>query len=120
MTLKQRKLAQAYLKTGNKTQAALMAGYSPKSARVLGPRELLKVAPQLNRLMDRAGLSEKQLLEPIRNGLKAQAVFQGEEGSAPDHANRLRSSELAWKLRGHLRPNADDERSEEHTSELQS
>lgn len=109
MTLKQKKLAQAYLKTGNKTQAAILAGYSPRSAHVTGFRVLEKVKPELNRLMDRAGLSEHRLLDPIREGLKANAIYQGIETVAPDHANRLKSSELAWKLRGHLRPTPDED-----------
>ena len=108
MTLKQRKLLKAYLKTGNKTQAAIDAGYSPKTARSSGAQTLQKIAPGLNRLMDRAGLSEKRLLDPIRDGLKAHVIFQGDETDAPDHSSRLKSSELAWKLRGHLRPQPED------------
>lgn len=109
MTLKQTKLVKAYLKTGNKTQAAIAAGYSPKSAHTLG-HEALKipeVAAHLNRLMDRAGLSEKRLLDPIRDGLKAREVFEVVETDAPDHANRLKSSELAWKLRGYKNGNGN-------------
>jgi len=103
MTLRQRKLAREYLRTGSKTRAAIAAGYSPRTAYSMGGQQLRKIEPELNRLMDRAGLSEKALLEPIRNGLKARAIFQGVESDAPDHSNRLKSSELAWKLRGHLR-----------------
>lgn len=107
MTLKQKKLIKAYQETGNKTQAAIIAGYSKKSAHVLGHRELEKVKPELNRLMDRIGLSEKSLLEPIKRGLVARAIYQGVETEAPDHSNRLKSTELAWKLRGHLKSSGD-------------
>lgn len=40
MNARQRKFADAYLKNGNATQAAIAAGYSKKSAYVNGPRML--------------------------------------------------------------------------------
>ena len=52
--------------------------------------------------MDKRGLSERKLLKPIEDGLKANAVYQGTETDAPDHSVRLKSSETAWKLRGKL------------------
>ena len=110
MTLRQKKLALGYLKHGNKTKAAIEAGYSPKTAHVQGSQILEKIKPELNRLMDRMGLSESALLKPIKEAIQANAVYQGIETHAPDHSNRLKSTELAWKLRGHLRPTQDDDR----------
>mgnify|MGYP001612575881 CR=1 FL=1 len=109
MTLKQKKLAKAYLETGSVTKAGVAAGYSPATAAYSASRALKAVKPELNRMMDRMGLSEEKLLDPIRNGLVARSVFRGKETKAPDHSNRLKSTELAWKLRGHLRATPEDD-----------
>lgn len=43
MTLKQRKFADCYIKSGNATQAAIEAGYSEKSAKEIGAQNLTKL-----------------------------------------------------------------------------
>ena len=42
LTPKQQKFADEYIKTGNATQSAIKAGYSKKSAQVIGAENLLK------------------------------------------------------------------------------
>lgn len=44
LTAKQQKFADSYIKSGNATQAAIEAGYSTKTARVIGQENLLKPA----------------------------------------------------------------------------
>ena len=44
LTMKQKKFADKYLETGNITQSAIDAGYSKKTARVIGQENLLKPA----------------------------------------------------------------------------
>lgn len=44
LTMKQKKFADKYLETGNITQSAVDAGYSKKTARVIGQETLLKPA----------------------------------------------------------------------------
>lgn len=44
LTMKQKKFADKYLETGNITQSAVDAGYSKKTARVIGQENLLKPA----------------------------------------------------------------------------
>lgn len=44
LTAKQKRFADAYIKSGNATQSAIEAGYSKKTARVIGQENLLKPA----------------------------------------------------------------------------
>lgn len=44
LTVKQKKFADEYVKSGNATQSAIKAGYSDKTARVIGQENLLKPA----------------------------------------------------------------------------
>lgn len=44
LTEKQKRFADYYIETGNKTEAAVKAGYSKKTARVIGQENLLKPA----------------------------------------------------------------------------
>lgn len=44
LTEKQKRFADEYIKSGNATQAAIKAGYSKKTARVIGQENLLKPA----------------------------------------------------------------------------
>ena len=44
LTPKQKDFCEYYLQTGNAAEAARLAGYSEKTARVIGPENLLKPA----------------------------------------------------------------------------
>ena len=44
LTEKQKRFADYYIETGNGTEAAVKAGYSKKTARVIGQENLLKPA----------------------------------------------------------------------------
>lgn len=44
LTEKQRRFADYYIETGNCTEAAIKAGYSKRTARVIGQENLLKPA----------------------------------------------------------------------------
>ena len=43
LTVKQKKFADEYIKTGNATQSAITAGYSKKTARAIGQENLTKL-----------------------------------------------------------------------------
>ena len=109
MTIKERRLIQGVVAGKSQTQAAIAAGYSPRSANEQASRALAKdnVRSSLERLMDREGLTERKLLQPIKEGMAAKALYQGLETPAPDHMSRLRSTEMAWKLRGKLLPSSN-------------
>ena len=134
MTLKQRKFVKAYAKNGGDGQAAaIAAGYSPHSAKsiasdLLTSKTNLTVQAALYRLMDRKGLTDTHLLEPIKAGLTADKVISArviirsddptvklEDATSrtddfievPDHPTRLKAAELGFKLKGYLKTDQD-------------
>lgn len=113
LTVKERKLVQGVAAGKTRRQAAIDAGYGRKSAHVTATQYLKnpRLKNALAELMDKQGLSEAKLLQPIKDGLSANKVISAEtEAStdAPDHAIRLKAAELGWKLRGHLKTGQDD------------
>lgn len=67
MNPKQRAFVNEYLKDHNATQAAIRAGYSKKSAAVLGHRLLkdVKVSAEIDRRTAKAGMTADQVLESV-------------------------------------------------------
>ena len=78
MTIKQRKLADAYAKNGgNGKAAAIAAGYSRKSAKSIASDLLhhnVNVQAYLYRLMDKRGLTDDRLLTVLDEGLSAKKM----------------------------------------------
>jgi phage terminase small subunit len=72
LNLKQKKFVAEYTKTGNATQAAIKAGYSKKSARMIGPENLQKpyIAAEIDktvtRITEKAELKAADVLAEIR------------------------------------------------------
>jgi hypothetical protein len=109
MTPKQDRFITEYLTTGNGTQAAIKAGYSPKRADQQAYENLRK--PEIRRaLKDRLneqGITESFLLQKISEGLEAYTVktvsHEGkvtDERAYPNFAVRWRYIDTALKLRG--------------------
>ena len=110
MTLKERRWLDAYLETGNATEAARRAGYSSSSEEALrtaGSRNLKKMTLSINETLDRMGLTEVALVKRLQAGLEATAVvtakWEGkitDEREYPDWAARLGYLDMAFRLRG--------------------
>lgn len=72
LNAKQRLFVKEYIKSGNATQAAKVAGYSPKSAKTVGPRMLENVgvkaaiARSLDKATEKAELNAAAVLANIR------------------------------------------------------
>lgn len=111
LTLKQRKWIEAYIETGNATEAALIA-YDCKDREVagsIGSENLQKLA--LEEVMEEAGLSDSHLLKKLYKGLEANKVISANitYGDAdeqtndfievPDHTNRRGYLDMAFKLK---------------------
>ena len=83
-----------YLETGNATKAAILAGYSEKSAAAAGSRLLTN--PEVRGAIDTALLRQAEL-----SGISATYVLEGiraiAEDSSARHADRLRALELLGK-----------------------
>lgn len=103
MTLKQRKLLKGITGGLPVSQAAREAGYSPKSGKVYEMLERPAFKSALTALMDSQGLDDTRLLSALSEGLNATKTnARGEE--IPDHTIRLKSLELAFRIRGSFAP----------------
>lgn len=85
LTVKQRKFADEYIKTGNATQAAIKAGYKEKTARFIGAENLTK--PNVKAYID----AQMRKIEDA-NIMKADEALQGITAIA---RGTLTSKELA-------------------------
>lgn len=70
LTVKQKKFADEYIKTGNATQSAITAGYSKKTARAIGQENLTKL--DIKRYID----AQMQKIEDAKI-MKADEALQG-------------------------------------------
>ena len=85
LTVKQRKFADEYIKTGNATQAAIKAGYKEKTARFIGAENLTK--PNVKAYID----AQMRKIEDAKI-MKADEALQGITAIA---RGTLTSKELA-------------------------
>ena len=91
MTLKQQRFVEEYLVDFNATQAAIRAGYSAKTAHVIGCENLRKpnitdaLAERAERLTEEADVTTRDVID----GLLKEARFEGDGSS---HAARI----AAW------------------------
>ena len=78
LTEKQKRFADYYIETGNITEAAVKAGYSKKTARVIGQENLLKPAikgyidEKLEAMQDERTASAKEVLEFLTNSMRGE------------------------------------------------
>nr|DAS60131.1 MAG TPA: Terminase small subunit [Caudoviricetes sp.] len=117
LTEKQKRFADYYIETGNITEAAVKAGYSKKTARVIGQENLLKPAikgyidEKLEAMQDERTASAKEVLEfltkSMRGEIKEEVVVVEGTGEGTSEArtvkkqiglrDRIKSAELLGK-----------------------
>ena len=117
LTEKQKRFAVYYIETGNITEAATRAGYSKKTARVIGQENLLKPAikgyidEKLEAMQDERTASAKEVLEfltkSMRGEIKEEVVVVEGTGDGTSEArtvkkqiglrDRIKSAELLGK-----------------------
>ena len=117
LTEKQKRFADYYIETGNITEAAVKAGYSKKTARVIGQENLLKPAikgyidEKLETMQDERTASAKDVLEfltkSMRGEIKEEVVVVEGTGDGTSEArmvkkqiglrDRIKSAELLGK-----------------------
>ena len=117
LTEKQKRFADYYIETGNITEAAVKAGYSKKTARVIGQENLLKPAikgyidEKLEAMQDERTASAKEVLEfltkSLRGEIKEEVVVVEGTGDGTSEArmvkkqiglrDRIKSAELLGK-----------------------
>lgn len=80
LTAKQRKFADNYIKLGNAKQAAIKAGYSPKTAKVIGNENLTKpnlkayIDERLNELSNSKIATAEEILEYLTSVVRGEQV----------------------------------------------
>lgn len=94
MNQRQRAFCEAYLLSGNATEAAIKAGYSPKSARSIGQR-LLTFADILEYLAQRNAQIIAENTATLEEIYSFWTVTMRDQASKP--ADRLKASELLSK-----------------------
>lgn len=117
LTEKQKRFADYYIETGNITEAAVKAGYSKKTARVIGQENLLKPAikgyidEKLEAMQEERTASAKEVLEfltkSMRGEIKEEVVVVEGTGDGTSEArtvkkqiglrDRIKSAELLGK-----------------------
>ena len=117
LTEKQKRFADYYIEIGNITEAAVKAGYSKKTARVIGQENLLKPAikgyidEKLEAMQDERTASAKEVLEfltkSMRGEIKEEVVVVEGTGDGTSEArmikkqiglrDRIKSAELLGK-----------------------
>ena len=117
LTEKQKRFADYYIETGNITEAATRAGYSKKTARVIGQENLLKPAikgyidEKMEAMQDERTASAKEVLEfltkSMRGEIKEEVVVVEGTGDGTSEArtvkkqiglrDRIKSAELLGK-----------------------
>lgn len=97
LTPKQKKFCDEYLKCGNATQAAIKAGYSPKTAKAIGAENLTK--PYIKSYIEKrnAQVDKKQIadLEDILRFLTS--IIEDEDANKSD---RLKAADMRLKTLG--------------------
>lgn len=101
LTPKQKDFCEYYLQTGNAAEAARLAGYSEKTARVIGPENLSKPAVS-EYIAKRRAEMDKTLIADSDEVLRFySAVMRGEVkdqfGLDPSLADRIKAAELLGK-----------------------
>lgn len=127
LTLKQQRFADEYIISGNATEAAIKAGYSKKTANVIGVENLIKpniksyIDEKLKELSDKKIADQQEVLAYLTAVLRGETqseivVVEGQgEGvsrakpiqKAPDEKERLKAAELLGKRMGLFKDKLD-------------
>ena len=110
LTLKQRKFWKAYQETHSLSKSAKCAGSKGKDVKSLsycGHLILESLGLSMPELLNAEGLTDKALLEPLKNGMKAQkpliATWEGKITDKlwiEDHPTQLKAAELIGRMKG--------------------
>ena len=101
LTKRQREFAEYYIKSGNATEAAKLAGYSEKTARSIGQENLTK--PDISEyIQQRLKAMEKELMADVNEVLKFYtSVMRGDEkdqfGLDASLSDRLKAADSLMK-----------------------
>ncbi|WP_106460148.1 terminase small subunit [Anaerococcus sp. Marseille-P3915] len=132
LTIKQKKFADEYIKTGNATQAAINAGYSKKTAATIGAQNLIKlniktyIDKKLSELEAKTIAESKEVLQYLTSVLRGEThdevYYKTEYGGEAlgqvqvQNKDRLKAAELLMRRFG---LNASDLEKEKQTIQIE-
>lgn len=105
-TIKEKKWAKEYVKTGNATEAAARV-YDVKnrdSANAVGNENIAKLS--FVEILDKAGVTDERLAETLNEAMVANKLHSSPtepDREVADWQARLKATELATKAKGHLK-----------------
>lgn len=114
LTVRDRKVVKGILEGKSMRQAMSDAGFTKNTANAKGSKKLEKLAPTIQALMEKRGLTDDKLLEVLDGGLQANRPLTVSDGKGegahieqfPDHGVRHKYLETGLKLKGHLQSDA--------------
>lgn len=125
LTIKQKKFAQEYIKSGNATEAAIKAGYNKNSARQIASENLTKpyirdfIKERLDKMDRKSTADEKEVMEYLTKIMRGQDVEEilkgvgmGEQAlvdKKPSISDRTRAAELIGRRYGMFTDNVNVE-----------
>lgn len=105
-TIKEKKFVKEYIKTGNATEAAARVYdvINRESAGAIGGENLRKLT--IVEIMEQNGLTDEKITKTLNDGMDATEIdITGKE--VPVWTARLKATELASKIKGHLKDKLD-------------
>ena len=101
-TMKQKRWVKEYVKTGNATKAAkkIYDVSSYRSAAAIGSENLKKL--DISQILENNGVTDDLIASTIRQAMRAKG-----ERHTPEWTARLKATELASKIKGHLKDRVD-------------
>lgn len=117
-TLKEKRFLKKYLEIGNATEAASQVYdvVDRNSAKALASQVLAKLT--ITDVLDKIGVTDEKIAQTVMDGMEANkpiSAVSGKDASeasvdfidVPDWTARLKATELASKMKGHLKDRVD-------------
>ena len=120
-TIKEKKFLQEFIKTGNATEAAsrVYDVTNRDSAKSIGSENLTKL--DIVSIMEKRGLTDEKITDTLYEGMEANKTVRSADPNIesdaesndfidiPDWQARLKATELASKIKGHLKEKIEGE-----------
>lgn len=105
LSIRERQFIKALIEGKTPTQAMRDAGYAESTALAKQCEKVGKLAPTIQALMDKGGLSDPELVKVIAENIHAtkKIILKDELVDVPDPPTQHRFVETSLKLKGYLR-----------------
>lgn len=101
LSVRDKKTIKGILEGKSTRRAMIDAGFAVSTANIKGKDKLAQLAPKINKILEKQGITDTLLAKTLLNSLKAN------KNDVADHPIRLKAGELALKIKGHLKDNTE-------------